>query len=64
MKKIIAAVSLLCLISCSTQAWYQSAKDAQTAHCLKGPISEYEDCKTGSTDSYNEYEKERDSTII
>ena len=63
MQKILVVMSLLFLISCSTQAWYQSTKDAQTAHCLKGPLSEYEDCKKGSTDTYNEYEKERDDTI-
>lgn len=63
MRKILVLILLLCLISCSTQAWYQSAKDAQAAHCRQGPLSEYDDCMKKSDGSYNEYEKERDATV-
>lgn len=63
MQRILVVMPLLLLMSCSTQAWYQSAKDAQAAHCRQGPLPEYEDCIKQSTGSYNEYEKERDGTI-
>ncbi len=63
MRKILVLIALLCLISCSKQAWYQSAKDAQAAHCRQGPLAEYDDCIKQSAGSYNEYEKERGGTI-
>lgn len=63
MREILVLIPLLCLISCSTHAWYQSAKDAQAAHCRQGPLSEYDDCMKQSDGSYNEYEKERDTTV-
>ena len=35
---------LLAVTGCTTESWYQGAKSAQTSHCMKEPISEYEDC--------------------
>lgn len=59
MRKILLVMPLLCLTSCSTQAWYTGVQNAQTAHCLKVPASEYDDCIDQTTENYNEYEKKR-----
>lgn len=63
MPKALLLIPLLCLVSCSTQAWYAGTQNAQTAHCLKVPASEYNDCIDQTTESYNEYEKKRESSI-
>ena len=61
MRKILIAISLSCLVSCSTQAWYAGAQSAQTTYCMKLPISEYDDCMKQSNTNYDEYEKDRES---
>ncbi len=49
------------LTACSQQNWYQGAKSAQTANCMKQPLAEYNDCNQQSQEmSYQEYEKNRE----
>lgn len=46
------------LVACSQQNWYQGAQAAQTAQCMKEPLSEYRDCKQQSGEaSYDDYKK-------
>lgn len=45
--------------ACSSQNWYQAAQSANTAHCMKGPASEYEDCNKQSNKSYQEFEADK-----
>jgi hypothetical protein len=56
-------ILLMVLTSCSTQNWYAGAQSAQTAHCMKVPVSEYEDCINQSTESYDEYSKNREQLL-
>jgi len=51
------------LIACTKQAWYQGAQSSQTAHCMKEPVSEYNDCIQQSGESYDEYNKSREALI-
>jgi len=50
---------VLGLSACSKAAWYQGAQSAKTANCMKQPISEFDDCKQQSDESYHDYEKNR-----
>lgn len=49
--------------ACSKQAWYQGAQSAKEAHCMKEPVSEYEDCMQQSSENYDEYNKNREALI-
>jgi len=60
---LIAVILAISLSACSKQAWYTGAQSAQTAHCLGGPVSEYEDCNEQSTESYLNYEKSREKLM-
>jgi len=60
----IIAISTLVISACSKQNWYSAAQSAQTAHCMKQPISEYEDCQQPSSENYNSYETKRQKLII
>ena len=62
---LIALTVILCfgLTACTTQSWYQGAQSAQTAHCVKEPISEYEDCMKQTEGNYENYEYEREQLI-
>jgi len=51
------------LISCTKQAWYTGAQSAKEAHCMKGPVSEYDDCIKQSSENYDEYNKNREALI-
>ncbi len=49
------------LTACSKQNWYHGAQSAQTAHCMKQPLAEYNDCNEQSrATSYQDYEKDRE----
>ncbi len=61
--KIALLFSLTGLVACSTQNWYSGAQSAQTAHCMKQPQAEYDDCMQQSGKSYNEYEKDQEELI-
>ena len=50
----------LALAACTKQSWYQGAQSAQTAHCMKEPLSEYEDCNKQSEESYQDYKNSRE----
>ena len=50
---------VLGLSACSKAAWYQGAQSANTANCMKQPISEFDDCQQQSDESYHDYEKNR-----
>ena len=63
---VIAVASLLVVTGCTTESWYQGAKSAQTSHCMKEPISEYEDCikQTGEDgESYQSYKEKREQLL-
>jgi len=64
-KQIFFAIILLVitLSACTKQAWYQGAQSSQTAHCMKEPVSEYDDCIQQSAESYDEYNKNREALI-
>ncbi len=51
------------LTACSKQAWYQGAQSSQTAHCMKVPVSEYNDCIQQSSENYDVYNKNRETLI-
>ena len=51
------------LTACSKQAWYQGAQSSQTAHCMKEPLSEYENCTQQSAENYDEYNKNREQLL-
>ncbi len=50
-------LATITLAACSQQNWYQGAQSAQTAHCMKQPLAEYNDCNQSQEMSYQEYEK-------
>ena len=63
---MVIAASLLTLAGCTTESWYHGAKSAQTTHCMKEPISEYEDCikQTGEDyESYQSYKEKREQLL-
>lgn len=64
-KQLYITIILLAitLIACTEQAWYTGAQSSQTAHCMKEPVSEYNDCIQQSGESYNEYIQNREALI-
>jgi len=53
------------LVACSQQNWYHGAQSAQTAHCMKQPPAEFNDCNQPSREmTYDEYEKSRQELKI
>jgi hypothetical protein len=54
------ALFLLGLSACSNQQFYEGAKAARQANCLNYPAAEYKECMEGSTDSYEQYQQQRD----
>ncbi|MCK4834828.1 MAG: hypothetical protein KAT12_08615 [Gammaproteobacteria bacterium] len=57
---IITLTFTTALIACSKPDWYQGARSAQTAQCMKAPLSEYKDCNQQTDMSYRDYEESRD----
>ncbi len=39
---LITMIIMVTLAACTKQNWYQGAQSAQTANCMKEPLSEYE----------------------
>ena len=64
-KHLYIAITLVAitLTACTKQAWYQGAQSAKEAHCMKGPVSEYEDCIQQSSENYDEYNRNREALI-
>ena len=64
-KRIFFSIILLAitLTACTKQAWYQGAQSAKEAHCMKEPVSEYDDCIQQSSENYEEYNKNREALI-
>ena len=60
---IISLTFAAALTACSKESWYQGAQSSQTAHCMKEPLSEYENCTQQSRENYSEYNKNRESLI-
>lgn len=60
---LVSTVLIAPLTACSKQSWYTGAQSAKTSQCMKGPASEYEDCMQQSSESYDEYEKNRRDLI-
>lgn len=60
---IMAGIIAVTLSACSKQNWYQGAQSAQTARCLQEPQAEYNDCNRQTSQSYNEYDKNREDLI-
>ena len=58
---LVTVVLIMTLSACSKQNWYQGAQSAKEADCMKEPVSEYEDCMQQSSESYNEYNKNREA---
>ena len=60
---LVSIVLIITLSACSRQNWYQGAQSAKEAHCMKEPVSEYEDCMQQSSENYDEYNKNREALI-
>ena len=60
---IVTGILTILLASCSRQNWYAGAQSSQTAHCMKEPASEYEDCTQQSKEDYDEYSKNREQLL-
>ena len=60
---LVSIVLIITLSACSKQNWYQGAQSAKEAHCMKEPVSEYEDCMQQSSENYDEYNKNREALI-
>jgi len=56
----MAGILVISLSACSKQNWYHGAQSAQTAHCMKQPLSDYEDCNQPSNESYHDYKNSHD----
>ena len=61
--KLLTVLISISLIACSEQSWYQGAQSAQTAECMKQPLSEYKDCNKAADKSYQQYKNERDQLL-
>lgn len=54
------AAALFCLASCSTQAWYEGARQSAEAECRKQPPAAQESCRASVNQTpYGKYEQER-----
>ncbi len=62
-RMVMAVALLLTLTACTTESWYQGAKSAQAAHCMKEPISEYEDCMKQTEGGYDSYQEKREQLL-
>ncbi len=60
---IITLTFATALTACSKENWYQGAQSSQTAHCIKEPLSEYENCTQQSAENYDEYIKNREQLL-
>lgn len=60
---ITIIIALMTVSACSKQNWYQGARSAQTAQCLKEPDSEFDDCNQQSDETYESYKDKRDQLI-
>lgn len=58
--KLMVLLIASTLVACSQQNWYQGAQSAQTAHCMKQPLAEYEDCIQPSNESYDNFKNSRE----
>ncbi len=56
---VVTLIVTVGLTACSKQNWYQGMQSSQTANCMKGPVSKYDDCKQQSDESYENYESNR-----
>jgi len=62
-KNIIVVITAVMLAACSKQAWYTGAQSSQTTHCMKEPLSEYDDCIEQSGESYEQYKQKREDLM-
>ena len=60
---LVSIILIITLSACSRQNWYQGVQSAKEAHCMKGPVSEYENCIQQSSENYDEYSKNREALI-
>ena len=60
---ILTLIFAVALTACTKQAWYQGAQSSQTAHCMKEPLSEYENCTQPSAENYDQYNKNREHLL-
>ncbi len=58
--KVTMIVIASSLAACSQQNWYQGTQSALTAHCMKQPLAEYEDCNQPSNESYDDFKNSRE----
>jgi len=58
--RLILMLATGSLFACTQQNWYQSAQSAQTAHCMKQPLSDYENCNQPANESYNDFTKNKE----
>jgi predicted outer membrane lipoprotein len=56
----ILGVIVLCMFGCTTQAWYEGAKQGAENECRSQPPSEIDRClERLNKKTYEDYEKER-----
>ncbi len=61
--RLFPVLVYILLTACSEQSWYQGAQSAQTAECMKQPLSEFKDCNKTTEKSYLQYKSERDQLL-
>jgi hypothetical protein len=60
---LLTVIATVGLTACSKQNWYQGGQSSLQAKCMKGPAAEYNDCMKQASESYNEYEKSRETLL-
>lgn len=60
---LVTVILLVTLTACTTQNWYKGAQSAQTAQCMKEPLSEFEDCNEQTKESYDSFKENREQLI-
>ena len=59
----IALLVMLSVQACTQRAWYEGAKQSRRNECNKAPPSEREECLRSTSDSYDEYRRQRQEEI-
>ena len=65
MHSILSLVTILIITGCTTSQFYQSAKQHQINQCKQSASNaEYNDCVKRTDETFNEYNKKREKSLI
>ena len=56
---LMLTLSCLFMTACSKQAWYQGVQDSQTRECINEQNADNDECRRSTSQTYDEYQKER-----